>query len=51
MFLRKGECDMIKYSVSYTDDFKMKHLTFIRTIEEFNFIKDRFSDAKIVEVF
>ena len=42
---------MIKYSVSYTDDFKKKHLTFIRTLEGFEFIKNRFSDARIVEVF
>ena len=42
---------MIKYSVSYTDDFKKKHLTFIRTLKEFEFIKDRFSDAEIVEVY
>ena len=42
---------MIKYSVSYTDDFKKKHLTFVKTLEEFNFIKNRFFDAVIVEVF
>lgn len=42
---------MIKYSVSYTDDFKKKHLTFIETYEEFKFIKERFYDAKIVEYF
>ena len=42
---------MIKYSVSYTDDFKKKHLTFVRTLKEFEFIKNRFFDAVIVEVF
>lgn len=42
---------MIKYFVSYTDDFNKKHLTFIRTLKEFEFIKNRFSDATIIEVF
>lgn len=42
---------MIKYSVTYTDDFKEKHLTFVRTLKEFDFIKERFFDAKIIEIF
>lgn len=38
------------FSVVYTDDFNKKHLTFVKTLCEFLFIKDRYEDATIVEL-
>ena len=35
------------FNVVYIDDFKQKHLIVVNSIQELNFIKERFENVKI----
>ena len=35
-------------AVEYNDNYNKRHLTFIKSISEFNFIQERFISAKII---
>lgn len=35
------------FNVVYVDDFKQKHLVVVNSIQELNFIKERFEKVKI----
>lgn len=36
---------MVKYIVYYLDDFNQKHMAFVRTLSEVNFLKERFYEV------
>lgn len=42
---------MKRYMVTYTDDFYKKHITFVTSMAEVNFIKERFTfiEVKVIK--